>query len=157
MKILMIVESKHLGNTRKVIDAMNEVVPMTITDTAGAAKMNLADFDLLGFASGIYMGRHDSRLIKFANDLSYDKRSCFVVSTSGGKDYAENNKTLVDILEHKNKKVLGIYSCLGLDKFFILRLMGGMNKGHPDADELRQAQEFLVALTEELTKSLKNK
>lgn len=152
MKILMIIESKHLGNTRKVVDAMNEVVSMTITDTVGASKVNLVDYDLLGFASGIYMGRHDSRLIKFANNLSYDERPCFVVSTSGGKDYVENNKALIDILEHKNKKVLGVYSCLGLDKFFILRLMGGVNKGHPDEDELKQAQSFLTDLVKNLDK-----
>ncbi|NCA97266.1 MAG: hypothetical protein EOM77_03690 [Bacteroidia bacterium] len=146
MKILMIVESRHLGNTRKVVDAMNEVVPMTIVDTKGATTLNLDDFDLLGFASGIYMGRHDVRLLKFANTLPFDKRPCFIVSTSGGQDYTENNKTLINILEHKNKDVLGVYSCLGLDKFFVLRLMGGMNKGHPDQTELKQAQDFIVTL-----------
>lgn len=146
----MIVESKHLGNTRKVVDAMNEVVAMTIVDTKSAATLNLNDFDLLGFASGIYMGRHDARLLKFANTLSFDRRPCFVVSTSGGQDYAENNKTLIDILEHKNKNVIGVYSCLGLDKFFILRLMGGMNKGHPDQTELKKAQDFIVSLLDKL-------
>lgn len=146
MKILMIIESKHLGNTRKVIDAMNEVVSMTIVDTQSASSLNLSDYDLWGFASGIYMGRHDSRLIKFANGLTFDERPCFVVSTSGGQDFIENNKPLIDILEHKNKKVLGVYSCLGLDKFFILRLMGGMNKGHPDEEELKKAQEFITLI-----------
>jgi len=146
MKILIVVESKHLGNTRKVAVAMSEVAPITITDIKGASRYDFFDYDIVGFGSGIYMGKHDQRLLKFVDSLCDKEAYTFVFSTSGGPDFEQNNNPLVDILKRKNKKVLGVFSCLGLDKFFILRLMGGMNKGHPNDEDLKHAQEFILGI-----------
>ena len=143
MKILIIVESKHLGNTKKIADAMAKAAPVDITDVAGAADYRLDDYDIIGFGSGIYMGRHDKRLLKFADGLCDKPADCFVFSTSGGSDFEQNNRALVDLLTAKNKTVLGVFSCRALDKFFVLWLTGGVNKGHPDADDLKNAQDFI--------------
>ncbi|MDO5847026.1 MAG: hypothetical protein Q4Q20_01815 [Methanocorpusculum sp.] len=38
--------------------------------------------------------------------------------------------------------VLGKCSCKGFDTFGPLKLFGGLNKNHPDADEIRKSVEF---------------
>lgn len=146
MKILMIVESKHLGNTMKIAKAMSEVAPITITNTEKAKQYKLEDYELVGFASGIYAWRHDKKLLDFARAISDENGYSFVVSTSGGADFDSNNKTLIDILKTKNKTVLGVFSCLALDKFSFLKLLGGINKGHPDETDLKNAQEFILEI-----------
>ena len=143
MKTLIIVESKHCGNTRKVAEAMAKAVEGTVvTDTEGVKRYDLHDFDFVGFGSGIYAGSFDKRIVRLVNSLGDDPAKVFVFSTSGGGDAAYNQK-LVKVLEEKNKTIVGDFACKGLDKFFFLRLIGGVNKGCPTEEELRRAGEFL--------------
>ncbi len=148
MKILLIIESKHCGNTRKLAESMAKAVPMTITDTESVNNYNLDDFDIIGFGSGIYMGKHDKKILKLAESIHDKKAYTFIISTSGGQDFEKNNKALKDILERKNKIVLGTFSCLGLDKFFFLKLIGGVNKNHPDDDDINNAKTFILDIVE---------
>ena len=146
MRTLIIVESKHCGNTRKAAEAMAKAVPGTVvTDTAGARNYDTHDFDLVGFGSGIYAGGFDRRIVRLVKSLCDEPEKAFVLSTSGGGDIAYNKK-LIRLLEAKNKIVVGSFACKGLDKFFFLRLFGGVNKGCPTDDELNRAGEFLRGL-----------
>lgn len=143
MKILVVVESRHIGNTKKVAEAMAEAAPVTITDVENAGKYNFHDYDIVGFGSGIYYGKHDKKLIDFVSSLSDTEDFTFVFSTSGGSDFDKNNNSMVELLTKKNKIVLGTFACKGLDKFFVLRLFGGTNKGHPDMMDLDNAKGFI--------------
>lgn len=148
MKTLIIVESKHCGNTRKVADAMAQTVPGTVvTNTEGVKGYDLHEFDLVGFGSGIYAGSFDKRIVRLANSLGSEPSKAFVFSTSGGGDAAYNQK-LIQLLKEKNKTVIGDFACKGLDKFFFLRLIGGVNKGCPTEEDLRNAGAFLRGLQE---------
>lgn len=153
MKILTVVESKHLENTLKIANAMSEAVPMTITSVDNAVKYDFKDYDIVGFGSGIYFGKHDERILKFVDGLSDENAYSFVFSTSGGADFEKNNKALIQLLEKKNKNVLGTFSCKGLDKFFIFRLFGGTNKGRPNEQDLADAQGFILDITEKYKKA----
>ncbi len=143
MNILLVVESKHLGNTLKISKAMSESVPVTIVNTQEAKELSLSDYDIVGFGSGIYMGKHDKRILKFAQGLSHNEAYTFVISTSGSADFDDNNKALIDILIKKNKTVLGVFSCKALDKFTFLKLIGGVNKGLPSENDYKNAQAFI--------------
>ncbi len=143
MNILLVIESKHLGNTLKIAESMAEVAPITIVDTKKAQELDMKDFDIVGFGSGIYAGKHDKRILKFAQGLSDNEAYTFVISTSGGEDYDDNNKALISILKKKNKTVLDVFSCKALNKFFILRFTGGLNKGLPSENDYKNAQTFI--------------
>ena len=143
MKILAIVASKHLGNTRKIAEAMAEVAPITIADMNEAANYSFADYDIVGFGGGIYAGSHDRKLIKFAEGFNDKPVYTFVFSTSGTGKETYNN-ALIKALEGTNKKVLGSFTCKGLDKFFILKLFGGTNKGKPDEQDFKNAKIFIL-------------
>ena len=143
MKILAIVKSKHNDNTMKIAEAMAEVAPLTIIDIENVKYYNLNEYDIVGFGSGIYFGKHDKEILDFVSKVCDKKAYSFVFSTSGSRNYQKNNSTLVKLLESKNKVVLGSFGCRGLDKFFIFALLGGLNKHHPDMDDFEAAQQFI--------------
>ena len=152
MKILIVVKSKHNDNTLKIAEAMSEVAPVTITELDNVNNYKLSEYDIVGFGSGIYFGKHDKELLKFVKGVCDKKAYSFVFSTSGSKNFEKNNRTLVKLLESKNKVVLGSFGCTGLDKFFIFALGGGLNKGHPDADDFDAAQSFILEIIDKYNK-----
>ena len=121
---------------------MAEAAPLTIVDLANAESINLAEYDVVGFGSGIYAGSFNKKLVKFI-ESNIDKLSkVFVFSTSGtGK--AEYNDKLVEYFKANGKTVLGSFACTGICKWFIFGLVGGIGKGHPDMDDFAAAQEFI--------------
>lgn len=153
MKILAVVESKHLGNTEKIAKAMAEVAPLTVIGVDEAVNYKFHDYDIVGFGSGIYMGKHDDKLIDFVSSLYDEKEYTFVISTSGSSSFEKNNNALVQLLKDKNKTVLGTFSCKGLDKFFVFKLLGGINKGHPNKQDLANSQEFILDIIEKYKKA----
>lgn len=148
MKILILVKSKHNDNTLKIAEAMSEVAPVTVVNLHDVNHYKLNEYDVVGYGSGIYYGKHDKELIKFVEGLDNEKSYTFVFSTSGSKTFDKNNAALVKLLERKNKVVLGTFGCLGLDKFFIFALGGGINKGKPDMDDFDAAQQFICGIVE---------
>lgn len=143
MSTLLVVESKHCGNTRRLAEAMAAAVPDTlVTDTKGVQAYDLNAFDLVGFGSGIYQGGFDRRIVKLIESFSDMPAKAFVFSTSGGGDKSYNAK-LVKLLKSKNKTVVGDFACKGLDKLFVLRFVGGVNKGCPTAQDLQDGADFL--------------
>lgn len=148
MKIILIVKSTHQQNTLKIAEAMSEVAPLTVVELDNAKNYNLSEYDIIGFGSGIYYGKHDKELIEFIEALTDEPFYSFVVSTSGTNNYRKYSKPLVNLLESKNKTVLGIFGCKGLDKFFIFKLFGGLNKEHPDEADFDAAQQFIIEIME---------
>ncbi len=146
MKILIIVKSKHNDNTMKIAEAMSEVAPATVIDLDYAKFYKLSEYDIVGFGSGIYYGKHAKELFGYIKPLCDKKNYCFVFSTSGSKNYQKNNRALIKLLESKNKTVLGDFGCLGQDKFFIFKLFGGLNKGRPNTEDFDAAQEFITEI-----------
>lgn len=143
MKILLIIKSKHQQNTLKIAEAMSEVAPLTIVELENVKNYKLSDYDIVGFGSGIYYGKHDKQLIDFVKTLCDKEKYCFIISTSSSKNYSKNNRALIELLQSKNKIVLGSFGCRGFDKFFIFNLFGGMNKNHPDEVDFENAQQFI--------------
>lgn len=85
MKILIIVKSKHNDNTMKLAEAMSEVAPATVIDIDYAKFYKLSDYDIVGFGSGIYFGRHAKELFELIKASHTKNKYCFVFSTSGSK------------------------------------------------------------------------
>ena len=144
MKILLVVKSKHNDNTMKVAEAMSEAAPVTLTELSNASYYKLSEYDIVGFGSGIYFGKHDKELFKFVKALHDNKQFCFVFSTSCSKAFDKNNSKLIKLLEHKNKTVLGSFGCLG--SFGILK------KEHPNIDDYDAAQNFILSAMEKYEK-----
>ena len=154
MKILVIISSTHMGNTRKIAEAMAENAPVTIAEIDSASDYDLRDYDIVGLGSGIYFGKHDAKIIEFAENLS-DKSApyMFVFSTSGTGNFDKNNKPLIDLLKSKNKTVLGSFGCKAFDKFGPFKLVGGINKGRPNENDYNEARKFMDSVIQKCKES----
>lgn len=154
MEILIIISSTHMGNTRKIAEAMAQTVPATIVEFENISDYDLDDYDIVGFGSGIYFGKHDTKIMEFVKKACDEKAYAFVFSTSGSSNFEKNNKPLVDLLKRKNKIVLGWFGCKAFDKFGPFKLVGGINKGHPNEKDFKDAQKFIENVVENYKNSI---
>ena len=153
MKILVILNSTHRQNTMKIAEAMAEAADMTITTVDKAAKYRLSDFDIVGFGSGIYYGKHSVKLLSFVKKLDSSEANAFVFSTSGTGN-EKNNRPLENLLRGRNKTVLGSFCCKGHDQFAVFKLVGGLNKGRPDGRDLENARRFIMSVVNKCEKQV---
>ena len=110
----------------------------------------LEQYDLIGFGSGIYFGKHHKSLFDFVDRLPAMKnKKAFIFSTSGLRKIPfihDFDKPLREKLQRKGFDIIGEFSCRGLDTYRATKLVGGINKGRPDARDFEQAQDFARAL-----------
>ena len=57
-----------------------------------------------------------------------------------------NYKSIEQILDKKRSKVIGKFGCKGYDTFGPFKLVGGIAKGHPDEEDIKNAVEFVKGL-----------
>jgi hypothetical protein len=109
----------------------------------------LLDYDLVGFGSGVYFGKLYKGLLEFADKLPQVKgKNAFIFSTSGkaGKSAADFHKALRSTLSSKGYTILGEFSSPGFDTFGLLKIGGGIKKGRPNQDDLKQAETFAQSM-----------
>jgi flavodoxin len=156
MKALIICVSVEHGNTRKVVDAMAEVLDATIMEPEEIRNDQiLLEYDLIGFGAGIYYGFHHKRLRKFIKGLqSNNTQKAFLVTTNGVRSnlYMRllniNIRSLVKLLQRKGFNVIGEFSCGGISDWAFFKLIGGISKGRPNTEDLEKAKIFAKSLTD---------
>ena len=145
MKTAVIYYSKHHGNTKKVLDAIAQKFDMTLIDAVETTSADLEEYDLIGFASGIYYSKFHKSVLQFAEQNLPKMKKVFFIYTCGAdkKGYTDAITKVVDL---KGADILGEYGCLGFDTFGPFKLVGGIAKGHPDQDDLTNAIRFFEGL-----------
>lgn len=147
MRTLIIYESVHHGNTERVARAMADTLDARLVKPADISPAELTQYDLIGFGSGIYFGRHHRNLRRFVERLPPIDKSAFVFSSSGSN--RNQNRALVRLLAKKGFSVRGDFFCTGFDTMGPLFLIGGLKRGHPDARDLQSAREFAGRLAQQ--------
>ena len=84
MKTLIIYKSISHKNTEKVAKVIGEVLDAKLAQPEEIDPSSLAGYDLIGFGSGIYFGKHHKALLKFVGTLPPQNKAAFVFSTCGG-------------------------------------------------------------------------
>jgi len=149
MKALIICRSYHHGNTKKIADAMSEVLDAEVIDPADATGEQLATYDLIGFGSGIAFGKHYKGLLKCVETLPALEKKAFVFSTRGAPRQGSHHKALTELLGSKGFAIVGEFSCRGWDTYVpIFKLIGGIARGHPNEQDLYDARGFAARLKE---------
>lgn len=143
MKTAIIYYSKHHENTKKLLDAIKKGSKdeIDLIEAASAQGTDLAMYDRIGFASGIYYSKFDKRVLQYAKDHTPDGKDVFFVYTYGTKKPGYT-KAIRTALEGKKVNILGEYGCLGFNTFGPFKLIGGMAKNHPDQSEIQGAVSF---------------
>ncbi|MCH4888132.1 flavodoxin [Acidaminobacter sp. JC074] len=149
-KSLIIVYSYHHNNTRQVAEKMASILKAEIITPEQISSVVLTEYDLIGFGAGIDSGHHYLPLLECAKSLSLSKsKKVFIFSTSavqGENKVYKDHTALRNILKSKGCKVLGEFSCKGYNTNSFLRFFGGMNKSHPNEEDLENAIDFAKGL-----------
>jgi len=151
VKSLVIVYSYHHGNTEKIAHTMANVLGAEVKTPQQVYPEKLREYDLIGFGSGIYSATFDLSVLELADRLlPATGKKAFLFSTYGapaifaGGDFVKNNHTQIrEKLEAKGYAVIGEFGCAGWNTNSFLRFFGGLNKGRPNADDFRNAEEFI--------------
>ena len=143
MRKAIVYTSVHHGNTEKLVKRIAEECRVDLIDAIKQMNVDLNDYDMIGFASGIYYSKFHQSILKFSEEnLSADKK-VFLICTYGG---SANFKSIEQILNKKHASVVGKFGCKGYDTFGPFKLVGGIAKGHPDEEDMKNAVDFVKGL-----------
>ena len=115
MKTLIVYASVHHQNTDKVAKAIAAELGADLVPISQEQPSTLADYDLIGFGSGIYGGNFHQALLHFVETLpTVTEKQAFVFSTCGvgGTRW---HAAFKELLANQGFSVVGEFSCKGWD------------------------------------------
>ena len=154
MKTLLVLFSYHHKNTEKIATVFAKVLDAQIKTPQQIDPEELQQYDLVGFGAGIDGGKHYKPLLDVADKLSQvDNKKAFIFSTAeltGEKKLAKDHSTLREKLGSKGYTIVDEFQCKGFNTNSFIRFFGGMNRGRPNAEDLKHAEEFTQNLRQNL-------
>ena len=148
MSTAIIFYSEHHGNTRKLLDAIAEKNDVTLIDVTKVQQADLSGYDRIGLASGIYYGSYAKQVLAFAQKCLPEGKNVFLIYTQGAKK-GDFLKTIRQVVEAKKCTLIGSYWCQGFDTFGPFKLVGGVARNHPTAEEISAAVKFYEELPQQ--------
>jgi flavodoxin len=150
LKSLIVVYSYHHNSTQKVAQAMAKVLIANVKSPQQTNPEEPNQYDLVGFGAGIDSGKHYRELLDFVDALPQvtDKKA-YIFSTSGitgEKKLAKDHSALRDKLQSKGYLIVDEFQCKGFNTNSFLKYFGGINKGRPNSEDLKRAEEFASRL-----------
>ena len=154
MKALIIYISIHHGNTKKIGKAMADVLGGELVRPGEVNINKLSEYDLIGFGSGVYFGKHHRSLLNFVDELPVLKdKKVFIFSTSGMRNGilqfrsgGNFNRPVKEKMLGKGFDIIREFSCRGLNTYGPFKLIGGISKGRPNEKDLGNAINFATGL-----------
>jgi flavodoxin len=150
MKSIVIVKSIHHNNTVKIANAIGKILDAEIKNPQDVKPEELADYDLVGFGSGIYGEKHHESLLDLADTIpQVTNKKAFIFSTSavmGKNKVAKDHLILREKLQSKGYIVVDEFACKGYNTNSFMKYFGGMNKGRPNSEDIKNAEEFAEKL-----------
>ena len=144
MKSLLVLYSYHHNNTEKIANVFAEVLDAQIKTPEQVTPEELQGYSLIGFGSGIYGAEHHESLLDLADRMPrVTDRKAFLFSTSSNLEpLSKNHLTLRKKLQSKGYTIVDEFTCAGFNTNSFSKLWGGINKGRPNAEDLRHAERF---------------
>jgi flavodoxin len=150
MRSLLVLYSYHHNNTEKIAKVFAKVFDAQIKTPQQVNLEERQEYSVIGFGSGIYGGKHHEYLLDLADRLpQVTSKKAFIFSTSGitGKaKVVKDHSRLREKLQSKGYIIVDEFSCKGFNTNSFLKLFRGMNKGRPNAKDLKNAEEFASSL-----------
>lgn len=150
MKSLLVLYSYHHHNTEKIAKVFAKALDADIKWPQEINLEELQEYDLVGFGSGIYSAKHHESLLELADELpQVNNKKAFLFSTGGmtsESKAAKDHSKLRKKLQAKGYIIIDEFQCKGFNTNSFLKLFGGMNKGRPNAQDLKNAEEFALKL-----------
>jgi flavodoxin len=150
VKSLIVVHSYHHNNTQKVAEVFAKVLDAQVKSPQEISSDELKKYDLVGFGAGIDSGKHYRELLDFADSLpEVTDKKAFIFSTSGmtgEKKRIKDHLALREKLQSKGYLIVDEFQCKGFNTNSFLKYFGGINKGRPNAEDLKHAEAFAEKL-----------
>ena len=144
-KTVIVYASKHHGNTFKLIKAISDKYEIAIIDATKETHIDLQEYDIIGFASGIDFGKFYLEIENFAREnLPFQKEVFFLYTCA--MDREGFTDSIKEIALEKDAVILGAYGCRGYNTYGPWKLIGGMNKSHPTKNEKQECVNFYEKL-----------
>jgi len=151
MRTILVLFSYHHNNTQKIAEVFASVLDAEIRTPQETGPDELQQYDLIGFGSGIYSGKHHGNLLELADRLpSVVGKKVFLFSTSYDTRIDFIHSSLKERLVSKGYTVVDEFNCGGFNTNSFLKYFGGLNKGRPNAEDLERAEEFAVGLKKKM-------
>ncbi len=154
---LIILFSYHHNNTEKVAQVIAKTLGAEIKKPEQTDPNSLSNYDLVGFGSGIYFGKLHKVLLEFVDKIPQvaDKKA-FIFSTSGQTGrMTKFHKQLKEKLVAKGFQIVNELNVAGFDTYGLLKIGGGLNKGRPNEEDLKEAEEFGLGLKKNMLNATK--
>jgi flavodoxin len=150
VKSLVVVFSYHHNNTEKIANAVANVLGAGVKTPQQVSPEEVAKYDLVGFGSGIYSATFDPSVLELADRLqNAGGKNAFLFSTYGAPGFIanrefieKNHRQIREKLKAKGYTIIGEFGCAGWNTNSFLKYFGGLNKGRPNAEDLKNAEEF---------------
>ena len=146
MKALIILFSYHHNNTEKVANTIAHVLDAQVKSPEQVDPDMLHEYDLVGFGSGIYGDQHHESLLRLVDRLHpVTGANAFLFSTSAMINewkVSNDHSALREKLQSKGYTIVDEFACKGFNTNSFLRYIGGINKGRPNSEDLKNAEEF---------------
>jgi len=146
MNSLLVLYSCHHNNTEKIAKVFAKVLDAQIKTPQQINLEELQEYSLIGLGSGIYGAKHHEYLLNLADRLpQVTNKKAFIFSTSaitGEAKVAKDHSLLREKLQSKGYIIVDEFACKGFNTNSFLKLFGGMNKGRPNVEDLKNAEEF---------------
>jgi flavodoxin len=153
-KTLIICQSVHHSNTMKVAKNMAKELEADIKNPSEVTAKDFEDYDLIGFGSGIYDGKHHTSLFKLLNSLTLQHNKPAFIFSTATICYKKMHEPLRLLLISKGFYVVDEFICRGfMDYSFLKYFFGGINKGRPNQKDLESAREFAIKLKNMIEKT----
>ena len=146
MKSLIIFYSYHHNNTKKIAEVLARALNAKVRSAQNTSPEKPQRYDLVGFGSGIDSGKHHKVLLDLVDRLpQVNEKKAFVFSTAG----MPSNKFHLELknkLQAKGYLIVDEFVCKGFNTNSFLKLFGGINRGRPNAEDLKHAEDFAMKL-----------
>jgi flavodoxin len=131
----------------KVLNA--EILPPSKVDPS-----SLKEYDIVGWGAGVYSAQHHPSMLFLAERMPPSPgKKAFLFTTTGAPKIAfndefiaKNHNKLRDVLKSKGCEIVGEFSCRGWNTNSFLKYLGGLNRGHPNEEDLERAERFASEL-----------
>jgi len=146
----------------KIANACANVLVTEVKTPQQVRPEEIAECDLVGFGSGIYSATFDVSVLDLADRLpDAAGKKAFLFSTYGapgafaGGDFVKNNHSQIrEKLQAKGYTVIGEFGCAGWNTNSFLKYFGGLNKGRPNAEDLKHAEAFAREMKEKTRRQI---
>lgn len=147
-KCAIFYSSVHHKNTERLVkEIAGSIEGVEIFSLLSPVNSGLKEYDFVGFASGVYMGKPHRSMTEFikvhGKELSGKKAFTILTCGSPAEKYSAGFESLLSEYEIIVK---GAFRCKGFDTFGPFKLIGGIAKGHPDKTDVANAVTFVKGL-----------